>query len=208
MKISLLRKTVDIAQSEVLWKKSFTPQVLAEDFEIGSGQWQVVDGALHGSHIQPGGGMLYTRESWPGDILLDFSGYLLAPYDHDLNFVLKTEGYDYEKGDAGRGYIGGISGWYEQKAGIEKYPTCYPAAMMHGISVEAEKIYHMQAGAIGGHLFLAVEGETLIELFDDSYSDYDSFGRCGIGLFASAAVVTDLAVYRPFWEERHQSYKK
>lgn len=206
MKIALLRKTVDLTQSEILWKKGFTPEILASDFEVGSGEWTVVDGKLRGSHPAPGGGMLYTRKSWPGDIVIDFTGYLEPPYDHDLNFVLKTEGYDRVKNDAGRGYIGGISGWYEQKAGIEKYPTCFPAALMKGIGVKAGESYRMQAGAIGGHIFLALNGEALVEMYDDTYTDFDDFGHVGIGLFASVAVVSDLTIYRPFWQERMQSY--
>ena len=55
---------------------------------------------------------------------------MLSPCNNDLNFVLKAEGWDYERNDAARGFIGGLNGWYDKKAGFEKYPLCDTQALV------------------------------------------------------------------------------
>ena len=59
-----------------------------EQLELASGSWGIENGALVGRFRGNGGGICYTKRSFPGDILIDFYGTMLSPCNNDLNFVL------------------------------------------------------------------------------------------------------------------------
>ena len=119
------QKAIDLDRCPVVYSRPFSEASLREDFEAASGSWSVTeDGWLTGLHRDNSGGMLYTRQSWPFDTLVEFDARAVPPCCNDLNFVLKTCGWDAEKGDAGRGYIAGLGGWWLNKAGIRRtFPT-------------------------------------------------------------------------------------
>lgn len=69
-----------------------------EDFEVASGEWEASnDGWLTGQIRKNGGGILYSRQSYPGDIVLEFDAMAVPPCDNDLNFVWKASGWDYAR---------------------------------------------------------------------------------------------------------------
>ena len=120
MTIFLLNKEVDLDKSELLLSLPFADASDLEQLELASGSWGIENGALVGRFRGNGGGICYTKDRFPGDILIDFYGTMLSPCNNDLNFVLKAEGWDYERNDAARGFIGGLNGWDDKKAGFEK----------------------------------------------------------------------------------------
>ena len=107
MTIFLLNKEVDLDKSELLLSLPFADASDLEQLELASGSWGIENGALVGRFRGNGGGICYTKDRFPGDILIDFYGTMLSPCNNDLNFVLKAEGWDYERNDAARGFIGG-----------------------------------------------------------------------------------------------------
>ena len=109
MTIHLLNREVDLDKGELLLSLPFADTYDLEQLEHrkrSSGR------RFRGN----GGGICYTKRSFPGDILIDFYGTMLSPCNNDLNFVLKAEGWDYERNDAARGFIGGLNGWYKKNA--------------------------------------------------------------------------------------------
>jgi len=202
----LMEKELLPERSPVRLKLALDREEELRHFEIASGAWKIEDSALSGSYRENGGGMIYTRESFPGDVLMDFYGMLAPPCENDLNFTFKTEGYDYEKNDAGRGYIAGFNGWWDKKAGIEKYPACRPSAQTALFSVESGIWYHIQTGCVQGHCFIFVDGTLVLEMLDDSPEDFAAFGRVGFGAYCSQVRYRELTVYSIRWKARAQRY--
>ena len=88
MTIFLLNKEVDLDKSELLLSLPFADASDLEQLELASGSWGIENGALVGRFRGNGGGICYTKDRFPGDILIDFYGTMLSPCNNDLNFVL------------------------------------------------------------------------------------------------------------------------
>ena len=204
--IRLLHKEIDPEQSKELLHLPFSEGSDLEQLELASGNWTIEDHALVGRFRGNGGGICYTRKSFPGDILIDFYGTMLSPCNNDLNFVLKAEGWDYEKNDAARGFIGGMNGWYDRKAGFEKYPRCDTQALV-SFDAESDREYHIQAGYCKDTLFLTVDGRLLLEMRDPDPKEFAEFGRIGLGTYCSQIRFRDLRILRPAWWTISQSYQ-
>lgn len=193
----LREKMIELDRCPVLYDKPFTAQSLQEDFEAASGKWFADDDHwLTGEIREDAGGMLYSRASYDCDMIFEFDAETVGGCSNDLNFVWKTCGWDAEKHDAGRGYIGGLGGWWLNKAGIEKYPECIPFAATPLYPLEAGKPYHIIAGGIDGHCFVFANGELLLEMIDSAPETLADCGRFGLGTYASCIRYRNLKVYR------------
>ena len=199
--LKITNKQIDLDRSEILYEKPFSKASLMEDFEISGGTWTVEEGWLTGLFRENAGALVYLKKEFPGDILLDFIGRTVPPCDNDLNFTFKTKGWDYEKNDADRGYIGGLGGWWDNKAGIEHYPQCTPWASTELLKLESGKEYHIQTGSIGDHCFLIVDGVIVTELYDPNAEEFKDCHRVGLGSYCSHVQFRDFKVIRPYWEK-------
>lgn len=205
--VTVKRKRIDVEHSEILYDREFTEQSLAEDWEAAAlGKWWVEDGVLNGRYPGNGGGILYSKKSYQGDILLDFYGRTVAPCNNDLNFVWRAEGWDYRTNDAGVGYIAGLQGWWEGKAGIEKYPECSLFASTAIFDYTPGKFYHIQAGIVEDSCFIYVDEKLVLELSDPDPIDSSKYGRVGLGTYCSFNQYRDFKILRPVWEKENFSY--
>lgn len=203
--IRLLNKALYPEESEELLHLPLDKPEDLEQFEIATGEWSIEDGSLVGRYRENGGGCCFTKQSFPGDILIDFYGTMLPPCDNDLNFILKSEGWDYEKNDAARGFVGGLNGWYEHKAGIEKYPLCQTQALV-SFSAKSGQEYHIQAGYCQDTVFLIVDGQLILEMRDPNPEEFAPFGRVGLDAYCAQIRFRDLRIFRPVWKPITQSY--
>ena len=201
------QKTIDLNQCEVLYNRPFSETSLQEDFEAASGHWYIdTDGWLTGIYRENGGGLIYSKKSYDCDTIMEFDAKTVPPCCNDLNFVFKTCGWDYAKNDADRGYIAGLGGWWADKTGIEKYPSCLPRALTPLFPLEAGKEYHIVAGSIDGHCFIFVDGQLIIEMTDPTPEDFADCGRIGFGTYASHIKYTNFTLYKAYYEYRELSY--
>lgn len=145
-----------VEPGELLFHDDFTDPDMEKRWEIGAGDWSCKDGVLKGSY-RGEGGLIYTYEQFPGDVMLDYYGKLIPPCTNDLNFTFRAEGWDYEKNTVLPGYIGGLNGWWTDNAGLERYPNCIPQARTPAFKAETGVEYHIQTGIIGSTCFLAVD---------------------------------------------------
>ena len=200
--LHISQKNIDLSKSTVLYDAPFTSKTLERDWETtcGGGDWKVVDGWLDGRDETNAGALVYSRCSYPGDILLDFVGKTVGNCDNDLNFSFCSAGWDYDKVDAAPGYIAGLGGWWDNKTGIEHYPQLKPWAATGLLKLEAEREYHIQAVIIGDHSFIFVDGVLIVELFDPLRHEFDLLGRVGLGAYHGHVRFRDLKVIRPSWE--------
>ncbi|MBQ8685064.1 MAG: hypothetical protein IJ514_02690 [Clostridia bacterium] len=200
-------KRIDIIEekSELLYHAKFTQELLEKDFEIAGGEWTVRDGYLIGYMEEDGGGLIYSNRSFLGDVMIDFYGKTIAPYDNDLNFTFCSDGWNYEKNKPNDGYIGGLQGWWLGKTGIEKSPYDSNVEALTGMHrFEPGKEYHIQAGRVGERLFLFIDGELAVELTDNN--PIVDYGRVGLGVYASKIAFRDLKVYKPYTQKFDTTY--
>ena len=205
MLLRILKTDIDIEKSELLYETDFLGGELEKDFDIGRGEWIVIDGWLQGYREKDGGALIYSKEEYPGDILMDFEVRSVAPYDNDLNFTFCAKGWNYERNNADASYIGGLQGWWFGKTGLEKYPKCEIAAMTGMHRFEVGKTYRIQTGRVGNRLFIFIDGELAVECTDPDPLPY---GKFGFGVYASKAQFRNLKVYRPFAQEFKTSYQE
>ena len=200
------QKTIDLDLCPVVYDRPFAQKTLWEDFEAPSGTWTVEDGWLTGLHRENSGGMLYSRKSWDFDLIMEFDARSVPPCGNDLNFVLKTSGWDAEHHDAGPGYIFGLGGWWLNKAGIEKYPSCNPRCLTELFPLEPGRVYHIIAGAIEGHCFFLVDGRLVMEMYDPAPEDLAGCGKFGFDVYAAHIQYKNLTVYQAQHQFRELSY--
>lgn len=155
----------EVATGELLFQEDFS-EGWQSRWEISGGDWNAKDGVLDGLYRGNAGGLIYTNEQFPGDIIMDFYGRMVSPCDNDLNFSFRAKGWDYEKGDAATGYIAGLNGWWKKRTGIEHYPECKVFAMNGTFVAESDRDYHIQAGIVGAYCFIVVDGELAVLLCD------------------------------------------
>ena len=186
-----------IEPGELLFHDDFTDSDLEKRWEVSGGEWKSGNGCCTGLYRENAGGLIYTHEQFPGDIMLDFYGTILSPCNNDLNFSFRTRGWNYEIGDADVGYIGGLNGWYINRSGIEKYPDCRLRALCQHFEAESDREYHIQTGIAGSICFLAVDGEMLLTLGDPDPIVANDCNRVGLGTYCSHIRFRDFKVYRP-----------
>ena len=202
-------REIDIIEekSELLYKADFTRQEnIEKDFEISGGTWTAKDGVLVGFMEEDGGGLLYSHKHYLGDIMLDFYGKALPPYDNDINFTFCANGWDHTKGEPFDSYVGGLQGWWLGKSGIEKYPLSSNVDALAVLkNFDKNKEYHIQTGRVGKRLFLFVDGELLVELADNN--PIEQYGRVGLGVYASKIQFRDFKVFKPYAVPFNTSYE-
>jgi hypothetical protein len=203
---SIKGRSILLNQSEILYDRKFTEQSLKEDWEITAGEWWTEDGIMNGRFRGNGGGILYSKASYPGDIMLDFYGRTVAPSNNDLNFTWCSAGWDFEKNDSGIGYIAGLQGWWESKVGIERYPKCVIAAKTAIFDFEPGRFYHIQAGILHGSCFIFIDDRLAIEMSDPDPIDSNKYGRIGLGTYCSFNQYKDFKIYKLASEKVKFSY--
>jgi len=187
---------MDIEPGTLLLADDFPTGSITDRWEVSGGEWEARDGILTGTFRGNGGGLIYSREQYPGDILLDFYGTMVSPCDNDLNFTFRADGWDYGKNDASIGYIGGLNGWWTKQAGLEKYPGCHLQALS-GFRAVPDREYHIQTGIVGSTCFLAVDGNLVVTLSDPDPITAENCARVGLGTYCSQIRFRQLRLYRP-----------
>ena len=197
---------MDISAGELLFADDFPTGDISDRWEVSGGEWTARDGVLTGLFRGNGGGLIYSREQYPGDILLDFYGTMVAPCDNDLNFTFRADGWDYAKNDASIGYIGGLNGWWTKQAGLEKYPSCALRAF-GGFRGESGREYHIQTGIVGTTLFLAVDGRIEVVMNDADPITAENCARVGLGTYCSKIEFRRFRVYRAVKTDVPRAYQ-
>ena len=197
---------MDVSAGKLLFADDFPTGDITDRWEVSGGEWTARDGVLTGLFRGNGGGLIYSREQYPGDILLDFYGTMVAPCDNDLNFTFRADGWDYAKNDASVGYIGGLNGWWTKQAGLEKYPTCALRAL-GGFHGEAGREYHIQTGIVGTTLFLAVDGRAEVVMNDSDPITAENCARVGLGTYCSKIEFRRFRVYRAVKTDVPRAYQ-
>lgn len=199
-------ETDRIEPGELLFCDDFTDPDLTKRWEVTGGDWECKDGICKGVYRENGGGLIYTHEQFPGDIMLDFYGKIIPPCHNDLNWSFRAKGWDYKANDADIGYIAGLNGWWIDRTGIERYPECKLRSLCESFKAEPGREYHIQTGIVGSICFLAVDGQMIITMGDPDPINAPDCNRVGLGTYCSQIEFRDFKVYRPKVTHEEMSY--
>jgi hypothetical protein len=190
----------------VLYDKPFTPESFAADFEVRDGNWFVQDGWLIGENRRNFASMALLKESFYGPVCLDFRAKVLPPCTHDIN-CMWSGSWNEQTNTRALAYVAGIGGWWDGKVGFEKSPEYKLNCGTKLLDFDPEKEYHMQAGSIGGQVFVIVDGRLCIEATDPDPIDQEKYGRVGFEAYCTRVAITDLKVRRAVWEDVKEGYE-
>lgn len=196
---------MDIEPGELLFSDDFPTGAIDDRWEVTGGEWRAENGVLTGCYRGNGGGLIYSRTPFPGDIILEFTGRMVPPCDNDLNFTFRADGWDYARNDASIGYIGGLNGWWTRQAGLEKYPGCRLQALS-GFKAESGHSYRIQTGIVKNTCFLAVDGELVVTLSDPNPIEDERCARVGLGTYCSRIEFSAFRIYRAQIHAAHRFY--
>lgn len=185
----------DVREGALLLEDRFESPDLSKNWEVTSGEWIAGGGRLIGRFREDGGSLLYSRAQFPGDIILSFTGRMLAPCDNDLNFFFRADGWNAADTERITGYVGGLNGWWTKRAGLERYPGPTVRALCD-FTAEPERDYHIRTGIAGDTLFLEVDGKLLLTLTDPDPITAPDCARLGLGVYCSQIEFRDLRVFR------------
>jgi len=193
--IQLMRYRVE-EDGEILYNRPFTPQSLAEDFEIKDGKWYVDnDGWLVGENPNNTAAMVMSRGSYCGDVLVEFDASTVTPATRDIN-VTWHGSWDEEKNCRGTAYVAGIQGWWQGLVGFEKSPDYKLVAATKLFPFEAGRVYHVAVGNVGRMLFIAIDGVLALEIHDPDPIDTSVHGRVGFEAYCTRVRYSNLCIRR------------
>ena len=203
--MNLMKKRIEPDNMEVLFEASFTEECFARDFEVHDGNWYVKDGWLIGESRRNFASMALLKESFYGPVCLDFYAKVLKPCTHDIN-CMWSGSWNEETNTRALAYVAGIGGWWDGKIGFEKSPEYKLNCGTKLFDFEPGRVYHMQCGSIGGHVFVIVDGRLAIEATDPDPIDQQKYGRIGFEAYCTRVAFTDFKVRRVTFEEDPTSY--
>lgn len=201
----IIHKRIDLEASPVLYDSPFTQDSFDEDWEVRNAEWWHKDGAFYGKNSLPGPGVIISKKSFPGNVLMDFYGQTILPSTHDIN-VMWNLSWDEQSNTRGLSYVAGVQGWWEGKVGIEKSPEYKAIAGTPCPWFEPGKEYHIQAGSIDGHCFIFVDGKLCLEMTDPDPIDSSIHNRVGFEAYQSMIKISNFKVLQIVWQERELSY--
>jgi len=139
------------------------------------------------------------REHWKvhsGDWTVE--GEWITGRNHDIN-VMWNGSWDEMKNERGTAYVAGLEGWWEGKVGIEKSPEYRLTAGTPLFEFDPGRIYRIQAGSIGGHCFIFVDGCLALEMTDPDPIDSTRFTKVGFEAYCSHIQVRNVRVLAAAW---------
>ena len=183
----------------------FGADSLATDWQVRGGQWHVEDEWLMGSNPANTPGMVTSRASYFGNVLLDFEARTVPPSTHDIDWMWNGS-WDEATNTRSVAYVCGLQGWWEGKVGFERSPEYALNVGTPLFPFEPGRVYHIQSGSVDGHVFVVVDGRLLLEVTDPDPIDARRYGLIGFEAYASMIAVRRLVVRRIAWRERELTY--
>lgn len=201
----LMRRRIEPDDMPILYDQPFTQASFERDFEVRDGHWRVVDGFLIGESRRNFASMAIMKQSFYGPVCLDFWARVLEPCTHDIN-CMWSGSWDEASNSRALAYVAGIGGWWDGKVGFEKSPEYKLNCGTKLLDFEPGRLYHMQCGSIGGHVFVIVDGQLAIEATDPDPIDQSKYGRVGFEAYCTRVAFTDFKVRRATWEDIPAEY--
>lgn len=200
-KISLLGKTIYPEKSPLLLK--YNPSDNWRDYWMPmGGEWEFRDGWLIGAERGNKGGILFSRESFDGNVMMSFTAATVLPATRDVNAVYCAH-WDKETDYLGESYVCGLNGWYDGKSGIERNNATGLYATTSLYRYEPGSEVRITCGAVDGQNFLIVDGKLICELIDPNPI---KGGHVGFSPYTTKLKIKDIEVREIYFEDIIQKY--
>jgi hypothetical protein len=203
----IMRKRIDLNASPVLYDRAFTQKSFFEDWEVRNAEWWCEDGVFYGKNSLPAPGVIISKKSFPGNVLMDFYGQTVLPSKHDIN-VMWNLSWNEQTNTRDLSYVAGVQGWWEGKIGIEKSPEYKVIAGTPCPWFVPGKEYHIQAGSINGHCFIFVDGKLQLEMMDPDPIDSVKHNLVGFEAYQSIIRIHNFKLRQIVWQERDLCYSQ
>lgn len=202
----LMKKSIDFQMMKVLYDVPFTAESFARDFEVKDGNWYVEDGFLIGENRRNFASMVVMKQNFFGPVCLDFFAKVLAPCTHDIN-CMWSGSWNEASNTRALAYVAGIGGWWDNKIGFEKSPDYRLNCGTKLFNFQPGRLYHMQCGSIGGHVFVVVDDQLAIEATDPDPIDQNKYGMVGFEAYCTRVAYTNFKIRRVTWQEIPSVYE-
>ena len=200
-KISLLGKTIYPEKSPLLLK--YNPSDNWRDYWMPmGGEWEFRDGWLIGTERGNKGGILFSRESFDGNVMMSFTAATVLPATRDVNAVYCAH-WDKETDYLGESYVCGLNGWYDGKSGIERNNATGLYATTSLYRYEPGSEVRITCGAVDGQNFLIADGKLICELIDPNPI---KGGHVGFSPYTTKLKIKDIEVREIYFEDIIQKY--
>ena len=204
--LNIMRKVIDINNSEVLYDRQFNQSELQLYWKVCGGEWWVEGEWLTGKHPKNTPGIIISKEDYRGNVMLDFEARTVIPSSHDIDCMWNGS-WDEDKNERGVAYVAGIEGWWEGKVGFEKSPEYKFNALTPLMDFKPGRIYHIQVGSIDGHCFIFIDGKLALEFTDPEPIDSQRYAKVGFEAYCSHIQIRNLKIRRIRWEFVDSHYK-
>jgi len=146
------------------------------------------------------------KEDFPGNILLEFDGRTVYPSTHDIDFLWNGEWQD-SLNSCGVGYIGGLSGWWTGRTGIEKSPDYKLRATTKNFVLKPGRTYKVHAGSINGYCFMFIDNKEIIALQDPDPIDNLKYGKIAFTAWSSHIQIRHIVIRQISWKSVEMEYR-
>lgn len=199
--LKLLGKLIKLDECPLLLK-SCPDENWERDWQVMLGTWSYENGWLIGKEPGNFGGILFSRESFEGNVILSFTAKTILPATRDVNALFCAH-WDTDINYLGNAYVVGLNGWYEGKSGIERSPETGLRTLTGAYTYTPGSEVRIVTGIVDGHSFLYADDVLVSELIDPHAI---SGGHVGFSPYSTALAFKDIEVRRGVWTPREQSY--
>ena len=204
--IQLIRRRIFPETMEILYDRAFTPDVLAEDYEIKGGKWYVdEEGWLVGENRENSAAMVMSKGEYFGDVLIEFDAATILPATRDINVTWHAS-WNEETNKRDIAYVAGLEGWWQGMVGFEKSPTYDFLVQTKLFKFNPGQVYHIAVGNIGNDLFIAIDDVLALEIHDPDPIDIEKFGRIGFEAYCTRVKYKNLKVKKVTYEDTAKPY--
>lgn len=205
--IQLIRSRLYPEKMEVLYDRPFSPEMIAEDFEIKGGNWYVdEEGWLVGENRENFAAMIMSKGEYFGDVLIEFDACTVKPATRDINVTWHGT-WDEEKNRRGTAYVVGIEGWWQGMVGFERSPDLDFMVQTKLFDFEPGRTYHVTAGNVGNDIFFAIDGKLALEITDPDPIDIEHLGLIGFEAYCTRVKYKNLKIKRAWSEPCYVPYE-
>ena len=202
MEIRLMGKRIILENCPVL-KHSAPDENWLDDWTPMNGQWHYEDGYIIGEERGNLGGILFSKEFYDKDVLMEYKVSTVLPATRDVNAVFCAK-WDEKTDYLGESYVCGLNGWWENKAGIESNGPGGFCALTNSYRYTPGREIHMIVGAYKGHTFMVVDGELVTEYLDPRPI---LGGHIGFSAYCTKLKIHDINIREIVCEDFPQSYE-
>ncbi len=204
--IALMKKTIRVDSSKVLYNKAITQEEFSKDWTVHHSNWKVEDGWLIGENPGNWPGMAILKQDFPGNVLIEFEAQTILPSSHDINVMWNGEWLP-ETDQRGIAYVAGLQGWWTGKVGIEKSNDYKFMVGTPLFNFEPGKLYKIQAGSIDGQCFILADGKLLLEAMDPNPIDNQKYTKVGFEAYCSKIRIRNIKIMQIYWEPVDMKYE-